>query len=200
MYNWRTMTDEQRDEILVLRQGMRLPWHSPPCEKDTNWYHLSAANFEHKTIIGLTPERMLEFEEGLLQKIAPLCIQISAWCILPNHYHLLLQTCDIQALRKCLGHLHSRTAFQWNNEDGCTGRKCWHRCLPKKVKSHRHRMATMNYIHNNPVHHNCVECWQQWPFSSALQFLEYLGREQAVRIWKEYPIGWIGEHWDNPEF
>ena len=59
MYNWRKMTDEQRDEILTLRQGGGLPWHGPPCEKDTNWYHLSAANFEHKNIIGITPERML---------------------------------------------------------------------------------------------------------------------------------------------
>ena len=114
---------------------MSLPWHSPPCENDTNWYHLSAANFEHKNIIGLTPERMCDFEQKLLQKITPLCIQISAWCIMPSHYHLLVKTCDIQSLRKSLGHLHSRTSFQWNDEDKCSGRKCWHRCHPKKIKS-----------------------------------------------------------------
>ena len=70
---------------------------------------------------------------------------------------------------------------------------------PRPVRSERHRWATVNHIHHNPVHHAYVKRWQDWPFSSAGQYLADIGRTEAERISREYPILDMGANWDPPE-
>ena len=56
---------------------------------------------------------------------------------------------------------------------------------------------TANYIHHNPVRHGYVDHWQDWPFSSAVDYLAAVGREEAVRVWKAYPLLDYGAGWDD---
>ncbi len=65
------------------------------------------------------------------------------------------------------------------------------------MRSERHFWATLNYIHNNSVKHGYVKRWQDWPFSSAKQFIEKYGRERTLEIWKEYPVLEYGVGWDD---
>ena len=199
MYNWRRMTPDMRREALEIRRRYGQPWHSPPHGLESHWYHLSAACYEHCPVIGQTLNRLAGFESALLETLAPVTQLVSAWCVLPNHYHILLQCMDIAICRKALGKLHGRTSHEWNTQDGTRGRKCWHGCLPKPVKSERHRWATLNYIHHNPVHHGYVAKWQDWPFSSAEGYLATAGREFAERVWNEYPLFEYGKGWDPPD-
>ena len=60
-------------------------------------------------------------------------------------------------------------------------------------------MQHVDYIHYNPVKHGYVPRWQEWPFSSAAEWLGEVGRERAVSMWKEYPIADYGTDWDPPE-
>jgi len=46
------------------------------------------------------------------------------------------------------------------------------------------------------VHHGYVAHWQDWPWSSAADFLRQIGRENAEAIWREYPILECGKKWD----
>jgi putative transposase len=66
------------------------------------------------------------------------------------------------------------------------------------MRSERHCWATLNYIHHNPIRHGYVKSWQDWPWSSASQFITHHGRDEAEKIWKEYPIHDYGADWDNP--
>ena len=93
--------------------------------------------------------------------------------------------------------MHGRTARQWNLEEGALGRKVWFNYFDRDMRSERHYWATVNYINNNPVRHGYVSSWQDWPFSSAHQYLKSVGREEAKRIWLEYPILDYGEGWDD---
>jgi len=198
MYHWRQMTEAQRAEALGLRKQNGQPWHGPPHGLEKHWHHVSAACYEHRPILGESPERMAAFEKELLCALAPVSEGVSAWCVLPNHYHVLLQCVNLPAVRRALGALHGRTSHDWNAVDGLPGRKCWHRCLPKALKNESHRWATLNYIHNNPVHHHYAKHWQDWPFSSAVQYLDAVGRQFAERMWKKHPIFKMGEGWDEP--
>jgi len=199
MYNWRKMTGAQRQEVLELRKKWGQPWHGPPHGLELKWRHVSAACYEHHAIIGRSPERMARFEQDLRVALAPICEGIAAWCILPNHYHALVHVHSDTICRKTLGLLHGRTSREWNLEEKAPGRTCWHRCLIKPVKNLSHRMATLNYIHHNPVHHGYVSKWQEWPFSSAAMFLENLGPEEVARIWKQHPVLGLGDGWDAAE-
>ena len=197
MYDWRKMTAAQRNEALALRKRLGQPWHGPPHGLEKDWVYLSAACYEHEGNLGQSPGRMAAFERELLATLAPHCHAVTAWCVLPNHYHALVQCVALVRVRTALGRLHGRTSHDWNAEDGARGRSCWHRCLPKPVRSEAHRWATLNYIHHNPVHHGYVSRWQDWPFSSAGLYLEAMGRDFAERMWQEYPVLEFGKGWDD---
>lgn len=65
------------------------------------------------------------------------------------------------------------------------------------MRGDNHFWATMNYIHHNPVKHGYVNTWTDWPFSSAADFIEEVGRDKAIEIWKSHPILNYGKGWDD---
>jgi putative transposase len=223
MYEWRKMTPAQREEALALRKARHYPWHGPPHlkpdrpESDCTVFHIWAACYEHKPVIGRTPQRLTDFENTLLETAKSLTREVFAWCVLPNHYHLLLQTREGEAetregevqaregegeLRRLtagLGQMHGRLSYQWNGEEAVRGRCVWRRCSDRGIRSERHFWATMNYVHHNPVKHGYVKRWQDWPYSSAGAFLGAVGRKRAEEIWKEYPLLEYGKGWDEFE-
>ena len=192
------MTEQQRRDVLQARKRRNLPWHSPP-----HWdysrelsFLISVACFEHAPVIGKTPQRMAECEQGVLSVCSGCETEVFAWCFLPDHYHLLLRTDRIKELRRQLGLFHGRSSFTWNGEDNRRGRQVWHNCFDRPMKSERHFWVTLNYVHHNAVHHGYVARWQDWPYSSAARFLEEVGREKAMEIWEEYPLLEYGKKWD----
>ncbi|MCF7855801.1 MAG: hypothetical protein K9N51_13450 [Candidatus Pacebacteria bacterium] len=102
-YNWRQMTNEQRAEVLRTRQESGQPWHGPPHGLERHWYHVAAACYDHQHIIGNSPERLALFETKLLVILSPECEKISGWCVLPNHYHVLVQCRSVPLCRAALG-------------------------------------------------------------------------------------------------
>jgi putative transposase len=199
MYNWRTMTDEERRHALKIRRARKLPWHSPPHWdfKGLHQYLISSACYEHAAIIGRSAARLTEWEHQLLEVCHNFCRSLYAWCILPNHYHVVLMTDRITELRQALGQLHGGSSFRWNSEDDTRGRKVWHNCFERPIKSERHFWATLNYVHHNPVRHGYVDHWQDWPWSSAADFIKLVGRSRALELWVQYPILDYGKKWDR---
>ena len=199
MYYWRKLTEKQREQILQARKGRDLPWHRPPHFDFTGslTFIITAACLNHLPIIGISPERIAEYENLITANCQSFGARLYAWCILPNHYHLLVHTDNIKELRKLLGQLHGRTSRQWNIEDDAVGRKVWYNYFDREMKSDRHYFASLNYVHNNAVHHGYVGKWQDWPYSSAHQFLAEVGLDEAAKIWREFPVLDYGRDWDN---
>jgi putative transposase len=142
---------------------------------------------------------MDSFSELLLSACREHILKMEAWCVLPNHYHVLVATSAIEKLLAELGRFHGRTSYYWNGEENLRGRKVFYRAAERTMRSERHFYATLNYVHHNPVHHKYVSRWDQWPWGSAVQFLKTMERDEAVRIWKEHPIREYGNGWDDPE-
>ena len=199
MYLWRSLTPEQREELLNYRIQQHRPWHSPPVLFDSGFFHLSAACYEHKAHIGFDLSRMSDFSQELQNVFNVARYELRAWCVLPNHYHLLVKTSNLRQLKKELGLLHGRTSYNWNIAEQVTGRTVWYRCADRAMRTERHYWATVNYIHNNPVHHGYVLKWTDWPFSSASEFLSATGKEKAKEIWQAYPVLDYGAGWDDAE-
>ncbi|MBK6795641.1 MAG: transposase [Acidobacteria bacterium] len=198
MYDYRNLSPQMRNEVLEWRKRNGLPWHSPAHGQMgfSDKYLVTAACFEHKRHIGISPDRMNCCEKTLLDFCLEFGSEVFAWCILPNHYHLLIQCALIKTFCKYLGKLHGRLSRQWNKEDDEPGRKVWYRSFDREIRSERHFYASLNYVHHNPVHHKYVESWVDWPWSSAAIYLEKVGREEAEKIWREYPLFDYGKKWD----
>jgi putative transposase len=192
------MNEDERKKVLATRKGRKLPWHSPPHLDFAGnvSYIITAACFEHAPIIGKDTERISKCEKDLLEICKKLNVKVFAWCILPNHYHLLVRTDKIKLLRKEIGTFHGSSSRLWNKEDNFSGRQVWFNFFDRNMKSARHFWASLNYVNNNAVKHGYVKRWQDWPFSSARKYLKKFGKEKAKFIWRKYPVLDYGKTWD----
>ena len=199
MYAWRKWTPEIRESVLTRRKLLHRPWHGPPhfTGQQTDQYLITGTCYEHEPILGASDERMDAFVVLLHQAFQEIQAAIHAWCVLPNHYHVLTTTSDLPALVARLGKLHGSTSFTWNGEDNARGRQCWHRASDRAMRSEAHFWATLNYVHHNAVKHEYVAKWTDWPWTSAHDYLREKGRDEAARIWKTYPLGDYGTGWDD---
>jgi putative transposase len=200
-YLWRKLNPTQRRELLSWRIAREHPWHSPPHNPKAGRadYHISAACYNHAPVIGCSLDRMDAFSTQLLEVLHGAGGHVRAWCVLPNHYHALVQTDDLIRLFENIGRFHGTTSHRWNGEENARGRQVFCRMSDRAIRSERHFWATMNYIHNNAVHHRYVKLWTEWPWSSASAFLENVGRKEAEQIWKAYPIKKYGAKWDGQD-
>jgi putative transposase len=201
MYQWRAATEAERSEILASRYRNRWPAHSPPRwrQESLAWFHLTAACYEHAPYVGYDHGRMDAFADELIHTCRALQTNLAAWCVLPNHYHLLVEAAHLSSLCRMLGRLHGRSSRAWNRQELKPGRKVFHRTADRHVRTERHFYATLNYVHHNPVHHGYASTWTGWPWSSAHSYLNSVGREEAKRIWRAYPVLDYGKEWDQPE-
>jgi putative transposase len=200
-YIWRQLTPEQREELLIWRKARGYPWHSPPHRPNYGHLHflISAACYEHAPHIGFSLYRMDSFAAALLDVLQQHSTRIVAWCVLPNHYHALVEAPNVLKLLYQLGRFHGRTSHAWNDEEGTRGRTVFCRSTERFMRSERHFFATVNYVHNNPVHHGYVRQWTDWMWSSAGEYLKLVGRAEAERVWKSYPLGDYGRKWDHAD-
>jgi len=150
---------------------------------------ISAACYEHHHYIGRSLERMDTFARDLLAMFTARADQTFAWCVLPNHYHALVEAPDIKLLLHELGQLHGRTSYIWNGEEKVRGRKVFFRTVERAMRSERHYWVTLNYVHHNPVRHGYVGRWTDWRWSSATEYLAQTGIEEAKRICRTIRCG-----------
>lgn len=198
MYRWRKLSPEQREETLARRRLQKNPWHSPPHHKEgKGCYLITSTCYEHQPVIGVTEERMESFSKDLLKLLGKHASRLDAWVVLPNHYHALVLTDSCPELLHALGRLHGRSSRFWNQEDDMAGRKVWFNTIERAISSDAHHITAIHYIHHNPVKHGHASRWDEWRWSSATEYLARLGREEAERRWKEYPLLNFGKGWDD---
>jgi putative transposase len=196
-YEYRRMTPEQREAVVRLRAAKGYPLHSPPHPiNEKRYYLLTAVNFEHRHIM-TDDERRSTFQKTVLEKFREAEVEISGWVFLGNHYHLLGFVPNFPKLSFIFNGLHGATSRQWNLEDGLTGkRKVWYKFNDRMIRGEAHYYATLNYIHYNPVKHGYTKRMDQWEWTSFSWYLEEMGRDWLVEIWKKYPIKNYGDKWD----
>jgi len=101
MYDWRRMSQAERDRALESRRALRRAWHGPPHDyADEGLFHLSATCYEHRPVIGVSAERMADCEAELLDTLHACCKHVHGWCLLPNHYHVLVERPHLPSLER----------------------------------------------------------------------------------------------------
>ncbi len=199
MYEYRRLTPQERKKIVALRISRGYPPHAPPHPfRGEGYYFISAANFEHQTIMN-SIQRRTEFEIALLEKFRDINASVDGWVILPNHYHLLAQVESLDLVSQQLQKLHGATSHQWNREDGLQNkRKVWYRFSDRMIRNEWHYFATLNYIHHNPVRHKCCRHANEWMWSSIHLYLEDYGKDWLVDKWNRFKPGEkFGRGWDD---
>lgn len=93
--------------------------------------------------------------------------RLIAWCIMPNHVHILVDISPDWRLDQVLQSWKSFTAHQANkilNRNGPFWAREYH---DRYIRSDEHLAQAVAYIENNPVKAGLVQSAQEWKFSSA---------------------------------
>lgn len=197
MYEYSRLTPQERAALVSERLRLGSPPHSPPYRMDLpSCYLLTASCYLHQRIVD-SEERRGQVLDLLFERFVLAGVEILAWVVLPNHYHLLVQTTEAAQIGGVLKTVHGPTARQWNLEDGTAGRAVWYRYSDRTIRSQRHYMTTLNYIHYNPVKHGWARSVYDWPKSSVHWYLTHFGREWLRDAWRECPLRDYGRGWDD---
>jgi putative transposase len=208
MYEYRKLTAEQKAELVEHRLSRGYPPHAPPHPvKDKRLYLLTATCYEHQCYMHSEYRRQQllnmifgRFGDGGDEEESALAlttnITICAWVVLLNHYHLLVEVVNFDALSDLFRQIHGVTSRQWNLEDNVTKRKIWYSWSDRAIRSERHYYTTLNYIHYNPVKHGLVTSPYDWVESSVNWYLQVCGRQWLRDCWVKYPVRDYGQDWD----
>ena len=93
-------------------------------------------------------------------------VAVWAWCLMPNHVHLLLVPPDPDALRAALAEAHRRYSRAVNLREGWRG-YLWQGRFASVPMDERHTLACARYIELNPVRARLAARPEDWPWSSA---------------------------------
>ena len=117
--------------------------------------------------------RMAEIMQQTLCKFDGQRYRLLAWCIMPNHVHVLIE--QQSSLAKILQSWKSYTG-RWglsHNAElglGVPGPQFWMReYWDRYIRDEEHFQATVQYIHDNPTKAGLCQEPHDWPWSSAHQ-------------------------------
>ena len=93
-----------------------------------------------------------------------------AYCLMPNHVHLILVPEDEGGLRRALGEAHRRYTRAVNFREGWRG-YLWQGRFASFPMDEAHLLACVRYVELNPVRARLVERPEDWRWSSAAAHL-----------------------------
>ncbi len=107
----------------------------------------------------------------LLQEITELFnVNLAAYCLMPTHYHLMLQTPDAN-LSRCMRHLNGVYTQRYNVRHSCDGTLFRGRYKSILVDADNYVLQLVRYIHRNPLNAGLVKRLDQYVWSSHKGYL-----------------------------
>jgi putative transposase len=103
--------------------------------------------------------------------------EIWAYCLMPNHVHVIVTPTDADGLRRTFGDLHRRYTGYVNARNRWTGH-LWQSRFGSVAMDEEHLIAAIRYVSLNPVRARLVACPEDWPWSSVRAHLA--GRDDGV--------------------
>lgn len=107
-------------------------------------------------------------------------VAVWAWCLMPNHVHLVLVPRDAGSLAAALGEAHRRYTRHVNLRERWRG-YLWQGRFASCAMDEAHLLAAVRYVELNPVRARLAARPEDWPWSSARAHL--LGEEDGLTDW-----------------
>lgn len=162
--------------------------HRPPhLYVDDAWYFVTASTVNKAHV--LSSNEHLDLWANIFKElITEFKVKLTAWVVLPNHYHFLFLPAFGYDLGVFMKHLNGRTSYRLNTLDQRRGRKVWYSYWDTCIRGERDFWTRFNYIHNNPVKHGYVQKPEDWYFSSYRHYLRNDGEVWLKNYLRDFPI------------
>lgn len=93
--------------------------------------------------------------------------RLLAWCVMPNHVHVLIETHEGSPLPSILHNWKSFSAKAINRHLGRTGKVWMSDYFDRYIRDDHHLAAVVACIHANPIKAGLVQHESEWRYSSA---------------------------------
>jgi putative transposase len=127
----------------------------------------------------------------IFQTAAELKSIVFAWAIMDNHYHILLELTNGSSLSRLINLIHGRSSRHINILDKIKSRKVWYSYWDTCVRREDDFYIRMNYIHNNPIKHKCIQQYcdlAKYKYTSYPYYRKIKGQEWIDDVFRKYSI------------
>jgi REP element-mobilizing transposase RayT len=153
--------------------------------------HVMARGIEGRHIFRDRKDR-----EAFLDRLSDLVtggsVQLLAWCLMPNHFHLLLRTCGM-SLATMMRRLLTGYAVRYNRRHERKGHLFQNRYKSIVVEDDPYFLELVRYIHLNPVRGQIVESLSQLDRYPYAGHAVLLGHHQFKAQDAEWVLGRFGK-------
>lgn len=120
-------------------------------------------------------------------------VAIWAYCLMPNHVHLVAVPEDEESLARAIGQAHRRYAQLINEREGWRGH-LWQERFCSYVMDERYLCACVRYVETNPVRAGLAGAPVDWPWSSAQA---HAARQDDALVTVQPLLDIVAEPWDE---
>ena len=118
-------------------------------------------------------------------------VRVWAYCLMPNHVHLIVVPSRADGLARALGETHRRYTRRVNFREGWRG-YLWQGRFASFVMDEPHLLAAAAYVERNPVAAGLVDRAEQWAWSSAKAHVRGKPDGVAETDWlADRTAGWV---------
>ncbi|MEA3363214.1 MAG: transposase [Thermodesulfobacteriota bacterium] len=93
-------------------------------------------------------------------------VEIFAWCLMSNHYHLVVKPVNAEQLSKGMHWFQSTHVRRYHRHYGSSGHLWQGRYKSYAIEGDEHFLAVIRYVEANPVRANMVKSAADWTWSS----------------------------------
>jgi putative transposase len=138
------------------------------------WYHVMNRG-RRREVIFAEREDFRRFLELLQEGSIMWNVRIAAFCLMPNHYHLLAQTPDGN-LSRFMRHVDGVYTQRFNRFHRCDGSLFRGRYKAILVEADAYLLDLVRYIHRNPLRAGLVSRLDRYPWNGHMAYVSRSAR------------------------
>jgi putative transposase len=138
-----------------------------------------------------TAEDYIAFEQVLASAVDRHSVSLFSYCVMPNHWHLLLSPSVDGALSRCMHWLTTTHARRWQTYRGLEGQGAVYQGRFKAIPigDDHHFLWVCRYIERNPLRAGLVHQAEDWRWSSLSRRQD--DESSFLTPWPiSCPVGW----------
>jgi putative transposase len=165
------------------------------------WYHVMNRGRRGEAIFA-GKDDYIQFVNLLKETVALWNLRIVAYCLMENHYHLLVQTPDAN-ISRCMRHINGVYTQRFNRRHGCDGQLFRGRYKSILVDADSYLLHLVRYIHRNPLRAGLTDKLDRYVWSSHKGYIsrakkwDWLGKQfvlsmfsgdkaEQIRIYRDF--------------